>query len=76
MKPAFRALYRYWMAFARVLGWINGRIILTIMYIFIIGPYAIVRKIGSIFMRKRIQETFWIKRDSKDHTLESLRQIF
>ncbi|MBT4474601.1 hypothetical protein HOC51_04510 [Candidatus Peribacteria bacterium] len=46
------------------------------MYIFIIGPYAIVRKIGSIFMRKRIQETFWIKRDSKDHTLESLRQIF
>lgn len=64
------------MRFAHVLGWINGRILLTVLYIVIIGPYAIVRFIGSLFASKKTSNTYWIQKEQTDPTLENLRRIF
>ena len=71
-----RVLYRYWMKFAHVLGWVNGRILLTLLYFLVVGPYAIVRMIGRIFRSRKSPESYWIKKEPVDASLESLRRIF
>lgn len=64
------------MKFAHILGWINGRIILTFLYIVLIGPYAICRRIICIFKSNSHKESFWIEREEKNIDIKSLRQIF
>ncbi len=64
------------MRFAHVLGWINGRIILTILYIVIIGPYAIVRWLLRFLPHTEQSSTYWIAREQEEPTLEHLRHPF
>lgn len=40
-----RPVYLYWMKFALILGWVNSRIILTLLYYLIFTPVSIVQKI-------------------------------
>ena len=52
-----KQLYKYWMKFAHLLGTVNGYIILTLFYVFVIGIYALPKK---IFSRKRSGDlTYW-----------------
>ena len=76
MKAFFRPLYDAWMRFAHVLGWINSRIILTVLYFTIIGLYAIVRKIFGLFKSHKPVDSYWIEKEQVSLTLEDLRQIF
>lgn len=76
LKAALRPLYDAWMTFAHVLGWINGRIILTALYVVVIGPYAVVRRIGLVFTRRSAPSTYWRLREAEKHTLETFRRIF
>ena len=51
--PVLRPFQRVWMAFGETLGWINSRIILTVIYYLIIVPIGAIRRMsGSDPMRR------------------------
>jgi len=45
MKKFLSLLWKIWLKIGEVLGWVWTRIILTIIYFFVIGPIAILMKI-------------------------------
>ncbi|MDX2457245.1 MAG: SxtJ family membrane protein [Gammaproteobacteria bacterium] len=51
-------VYQLWMKIGHVLGWINTRIILGIMFFFIFAPVALVlRLLGKDMLRRRLDTT-------------------
>ena len=55
---ALGPVYRLWMKIGHVLGWINTRIILGIMFFFIFAPVALVlRLLGKDMLRRRLDTT-------------------
>ena len=45
LKPTLLTLpYKYWMLLGNILGWINSRIILSIVFIFVLCPIAFFMK--------------------------------
>jgi hypothetical protein len=49
--------YVFWMKIASVLGWINDKVILTLIYYFIFTPISLVRKLKG----KDVLNQKWIK---------------
>ena len=46
LKPSLLFFpYKYWMAIGNVLGWINSRLILGLVFIFVLQPISLVMKI-------------------------------
>jgi hypothetical protein len=79
MKRLGRILYRYWMKFARKLGILNTRFILTIVYFLLMGPAAILFKlIRKDLLDKSISRTSssWHKEQDARSTLENTRYPF
>ena len=67
------------MKFAHALGWVNTRIILTLVYLLIMTPLALIFKvIGKDPMNRKIGEegSYWIKRESKAFDRDSYRRQF
>jgi len=67
IAPAARAFHRGWMGLAHVLGAINSRIILSILYLLVITPIGrIVRWTGHDPMSRRAPRgaSYWIARPS------------
>jgi len=67
------------MKFAHVLGWINTRIILTLVYFLIISPLALVFKlIGKDPMERKIgqSDSYWKKREAGEFKKEDYRRQF
>jgi len=67
------------MKFAHVLGWINTRIILTLVYFLIISPIALIFKvIGKDPMNLKYEETetYWKKAEEKEFVKERYRRQF
>jgi hypothetical protein len=49
-----RSFHRVWMMIGEALGWVNSRIILSLVYYVLIVPVAVVRRlVGSDPMRRR-----------------------
>lgn len=72
-------LYTWWMKFARLLALINTRVILTLVYLFIIGPLAVVmRLLGKDVLDRKIEQSqsYWRTKEKVEHTLESARHQF
>jgi len=63
------------MRFAFVLGWVNSRILLTLLYIIFFAPFSIIRRFILIF-RSRKSESYWIKKEMPEVTIESFRRPF
>lgn len=76
MRALFRRISRLWMAFAHALGWVNSRILLTVLYVVILGPFALVRRVGSLFARRNSPASYWLPKRSEEPTIASLRRIF
>jgi len=36
---------RIWMRFARLLGWVNSRVLLTLLFVFIVTPYGLLLRL-------------------------------
>jgi hypothetical protein len=74
-----KKLYKVWIKFAHILAIVNTTLLLTIVYIFLIG-------IASIFIwlvkkdllkhRLNISGTFWKPKEVVVHTLEQTRHQF
>lgn len=80
MTAIWRRLKRWWMAFARALGWVNTRVILTIVYLVVIGIPAIVLRVirRDLLDRKcdAARPSYWVKKDALAHTVEEIRRQF
>ena len=63
LKP----LNKIWMGFAIILGWFSSRIILTIVFYFVLTPISFIAKIsGKKFLDlkyKTNENSYWIKRE-------------
>ena len=74
-----RRLYLRWMAFARILGRINTMLLLTIAYVVIIGPVAIVFRIlrtDLLDRRSEDRSSYWYDREHEDRSLERSSRQF
>lgn len=74
-----KLLYNAWMKLAHALGWLNTRIILTLVYILIFTPIALFfRLIGKDLMERRLEavESYWLKRGIKEFKPEDYRRQF
>ena len=80
MKNFFKKIYDYWMLFAKALGWVNTRILLSLMYFIIFTPFRIVSVvIRKDFLDRKIEkdkETYWQKREVKIFKKELYRRQF
>lgn len=72
-------LYKGWMKFGHVLGWINARIILGAVFFVMVMPIGLVMRLfGKDFLHLRLNKTmsYWIARDTKPLDPQSLRNQF
>ena len=63
LKP----IYFMWMAFAAILGWVMTRVILSIVFYFILSPIGIItRLLGEDFLqlKKSSLQSYWNNRES------------
>ncbi len=78
VKRFAKTLYKWWMAFARVLGIVNATILLTVVYIVVIGPGSIVVRIlrRDLLTHRDSSESFWKTKTPIPHTLDESRHQF
>ncbi len=79
LKKIGSRLYGWWMAFARALAFVNTRILLTLFFVIVIGPIALVLKLfRKDFLERRVgsSASYWKKREPSENSLEqALRQF-
>ena len=71
-------LYKAWMAFGHVLGWINARIILGVVFFVVVTPIGLVMRLaGKDLLRMKMQKSasYWITR-GKPLDPQSMRNQF
>jgi polyferredoxin len=79
IPTAARAFHAGWMRFASVLGHINSRVLLSIMFYGALTPYGFVsRLVGRDPLRRRGKrlESYWTKRKTTRQTREQFERLF
>ena len=74
-----RRFHVAWMGVAGVLGWINSRILLSLVFYILFVPYNLVsRLIGRdpLNRRKAGRESYWIPREATRQTKERFERLF
>lgn len=76
LKP----IYIFWMKLAFILGWVNTRLILSILFYLILTPIGLgMRLLGVDLLDRKIdksRDSYWIKREKKSfNTLDYERQF-
>ena len=71
-----RRLWEGWKVVAHAIGTVQARIILSVLYILVVGPVAIVRRIVAdpLELRPRPRPSHWIVRPPSDASLEAARK--
>jgi hypothetical protein len=79
MPPVARYFHIGWMKFAEALGYVNSRVLLTLVYYFVFTPYSLVsRLIGRDPLRRRgkPQESYWTERKVTRQSREQFERSF
>lgn len=79
VAPAARGFHRAWMGFAVLLGHVNSRVLLTLMYYLAITPYGIVSRLaGRDPLRRRGPrgESYWVERKRTRQEREQFERLF
>lgn len=71
-----KKIWQGWKIFARTLGRINSKILLTVFFFLILGPIALIRKIVFLFKPRPAHATFWLKKEIKEEKLEDFYRPF
>ncbi len=74
-----KLFHRGWMRFAFALGYINSRILLTLIYLILFVPYGIVSRLfgrDPLQIRKKESETYWNPRVASRQTKEQFERLF
>lgn len=80
MIKIFKLIYGYWMALARVLSWINTRVILIILYFLVFTPIGFIMKLFKkdvleIKIQKEIK-SYWKNIEPKELNLKNYQKQF
>ena len=79
VPPAAIVFHRVWFTIAFALGWVNSRIILTMIYFLVFVPYSVVsRLIGRDVLdrRKPARDSYWHKREQTRQAREQFERLF
>lgn len=74
-----KLFHRIWMTFALALGWVNSRILLTIIFFFVFVPYGVISRLrGRDLLRRREakRESYWVKREKTRQAKEGFERLF
>ncbi len=72
-------LHNAWMRFAAVLGWINSRLLLSLMYYGVMTPLGFMLRIAGrdpMNRRRRQAESYWIPRATPRQSREQFERQF
>ena len=78
LKPLL-PVWRAWMWLGHILGVINSTIILTAFYFCVVTPIGLLRKLcgnNELGAQSKTSQTYWLKKTSKDFTLEHYTRQF
>lgn len=76
---AARGFHRFWMGVAGVLGYINSRILLSLLYYGMFMPYSLVgRLVGRDPLRRRglKESSYWVQRKHTRQANEQFERLF
>jgi hypothetical protein len=80
VPPAARAFHTAWMRFAVMLGHVNSRVLLTLVYYLVVTPYGVVtRLVGRDPLRRRgpgAGESHWVERKTTRQPREQFERLF
>jgi len=70
------SIYKVWMGFAFAIGWVMSRVILSLLFIFIISPIGFLAKIfGKEFLDIKFKDnknSYWISKENKEANYEKM----
>ena len=76
---AARGFHRFWMGIAGVLGYVNSRILLTILYYGLLTPYGVVSRLvgrDPLDRRRPSRDTYWVKRETTRQSPQQFERLF
>ena len=79
VPPAARAFHTGWMKFALALGYVNSRVLLTILFYGVFTPYGFVSRLfgrDPLSRRKAGGETYWTTRARTRQSAEQFERLF
>jgi Saxitoxin biosynthesis operon protein SxtJ len=79
VPPAARAFHIAWMKLAFVLGYINARILLFLLFYLVITPYGLVARLfghDPLNRRAKERDSFWIPREKSRQAKEGFERSF
>jgi hypothetical protein len=79
VPPLARAFHRAWMRLAYVLGYVNSRILLFVMFYGIVTPYGLLSKLFGrdvLNRRGKRSESYWIRREQTRQSREQFERGF
>ncbi len=79
LPPVARAFHNAWMGLALVLGYVNSRILLFVMFYGLITPFGLVsRLVGRDVLNRRAKgrDSYWIPRERPKQTREGFERLF
>jgi hypothetical protein len=79
-SPVLRPLYVAWMRFAFALGWLNTRILLGIVFFFILTPLGtFLRLKGKDLLDEKIEKdrvSYWNRRQKREFDMKSYERLY
>ena len=77
--PLARGIHRLWMRLAVALGYVNSRVLLTLMYYGVFTPYRLGSRLaGRDPLRRRAPrgDSYWVERKRTRQTKEQFERLF
>ena len=74
-----RRFHVFWMRVAAVLGYVNSRVLLTLMYYGVFAPYGLVSRLAGrdpLRRRGRAQGSYWVERERTRQSKEQFERLF
>jgi hypothetical protein len=74
-----QAFHKAWMGLAHLLGWVNSRILLAVVFYGIVTPVGLVQRLlGRNMLNRRGvgSESYWVPRRSKRQSPEQFERLF
>lgn len=79
VPPLAKTFHKIWYRLAFALGWVNSRILLTIVYFLIMVPYGLLSRLfgrDPLNIRRPTGGSYWQKREKTRQTHDQFERMF
>ena len=79
LPPAAKRFHRIWYGIAFALGWVNSRILLTIIYFVLFIPYGVISRLARrdpLDRRGEPRESYWHDKQKTRPSREQFERLF